>query len=106
MPVDDWMQTAPDRWSKRVLLPFGTVIASVYRVDDFRADYVEDGWLVTVAVDPALDPRYEDWTTGYIPPLPFSEAQAECDQIIGELITYGPGEWIPLGSRDPSSDPE
>jgi hypothetical protein len=89
--MSDWKQVGQDVWEKIMAAPFGTVRASIAQMD-----YAEGGWLAQVEVTAATDPRFEEWVSGWVPPLPFAEAQAECDTIVAELVEYGPGEWIDM----------
>ncbi len=90
----DWIPDNTDElsWSKLVAAPFGTVRCVVMHAS--MIDHPVEGWLVTVEVILPSDLRFVEWTSGWIAPLPFADAQRECDVIIQELVTYGPGEWI------------
>jgi hypothetical protein len=87
--MGEWAQIDEDQWEKVIEAPFGSVRALI-----LQTDYSQGGWLVHVEVTKATDPRFEEWVSGWVPPLPFAEAQAECDTIVAELVEYGPGEWI------------
>ncbi len=93
--IEDWAPTGTDglSWDKLVSAPFGTVRCNVHHTSTIDYEEVE-GWFVDVEVILPSDRRFVEWVSGWVDPLPFADAQRECDVIIQELVTYGPGEWI------------
>ena len=74
-----WRQIASDLWLREIEAPFGKLACELFMASD------SSGYLVRIAIT-GMNPDFQNGVVQSLDPLPWAEAEAECDELASLVI--------------------